>query len=550
MKTRTLTVDVRHLRRLIAALSALLLGAAIFYSQRAPAQEPEAPALLTAAELEELVGPVALYPDDLLAIVLPASTYPLQIVQAARFLDDRANDSTLEPDPEWDNSIVALLNYPEIVRMMNEDLDWTWDLGAAVIADQAAVINAVQLFRDRAYAAGNLQTDDRQIVTKEAEVIEIAPADPEVIYIPYYEPERVVVYHSTPAYYYYPYAYPVYYYPYPVGYGFTFGFFWGVTSAYSIGWHSHWLHVHHHTHIGHPYYHHPYYDYSPYYGHYGVVANVHTGHASNVWHHDAHHGGPHPQHRQIRVAYEGYGEPRSGGGDGTAYGFARTPSRTAGRTETEGGARSADIARQLGAAREGRSAQPFAAAPGAETQARSDTERSTTAPSRLGGVANRSRSGAVDRDAQGSRPSSAQGARAGSSTRTPVTSGSAPSATVRSEGRMLGRVATESPWRSREDFSTGSPSVPRDTGSRSAPPARSLAPSPSSEPRASSGPRSSFVPPASSPSRSAPQSSFSGGGRASAPQHSAPSSSGGRMSGGGHSSGGGRSSGGRAGRSD
>ena len=140
METRTLTVDARHIRRLITALSVLLLGAAIFYAQRALAQEPEAPAPLTPAELEELVGPVALYPDDLLAIVLPASTYPLQIVQAARFLDDRANDATLEPNPEWDDSIVALLNYPEIVRMMNEDLDWTWDLGAAVLADQSAVI--------------------------------------------------------------------------------------------------------------------------------------------------------------------------------------------------------------------------------------------------------------------------------------------------------------------------------------------------------------------------------------------------------------------------
>ncbi|HEY7672871.1 MAG TPA: DUF3300 domain-containing protein, partial [Gammaproteobacteria bacterium] len=117
METRALTDNARHARGLITALSVLLLGAAVFYAQRAPAQEPEAtPVPLTPAELEKLVGPVALYPDDLLAIVLPASTYPLQIVQAARFLEDRANDTTLEPNPEWDESVVALLNYPEIVR--------------------------------------------------------------------------------------------------------------------------------------------------------------------------------------------------------------------------------------------------------------------------------------------------------------------------------------------------------------------------------------------------------------------------------------------------
>jgi hypothetical protein len=519
METRTLTVDARHVRRLIAALSALLLGAAIFFAQRAPAQEPAAapaPAPLTPAELEELVGPVALYPDDLLAIVLPASTYPLQIVQAGRFLEDRANDETLKPNSEWDDSIVALLNYPEIVRMMNEDLDWTWDLGAAVLADQAAVLDAVQTFRDRAYAAGNLRTDDRQVVTEKDEVIEIAPADPEVVYIPYYEPERVVVYHSTPAYYYYPYAYPLYYYPYPVGYGFHFGFFWGVTSAYSIGWHSHWLHVHHHTHIGHPYYHHPYYTYGPYYGRSGVVVHANTGYASNVWHHDYTQGGPHPQHRTIRVAYEGYGQPR---GDGQTYGFARTPSRTAARSE--GGARSADIARQLGTVREGRSGFAAARNAGPETQAET-APVATRSQSMLGGVASRSRSDAAER---------------GGSTRTPGMGGSAP-AVVGSQSRTLGRVATESPWRSRDDFRAAEGrSTQRDMGSRSAPPSRSSAPPASSGPRTSGAPRSSFAPPASSPSRaapsrSAPPSGSSGGGHEGAPQRSAPSS-GARMSGGG-----------------
>lgn len=96
--------------------------------------------LLTAAELEELVGPIALYPDDLLAIVLSASAYPLQVAQAGRFLDDLIIDSSLQPKESWDDSVVALINYPEAVELLNDDLDWTWRLGEAVVAQQSDVI--------------------------------------------------------------------------------------------------------------------------------------------------------------------------------------------------------------------------------------------------------------------------------------------------------------------------------------------------------------------------------------------------------------------------
>ena len=223
-----------------------------------PAQ-PAAPAY-SQEELAELVGPIALYPDDLVAIVLPASTYPLQIVQAARFLKDLEDDPSLQPDPEWDESIVALLNYPEVVALLNDDLDWTWRLGDAVLAQQADVIEAIEQFRDRAWLAGNLRSDERQVVTREEGVVKIAPADPEVIYVPYYEPARVLVYSPLPVYHYYPYRYPVYYYPYPVGYSFVSGYFWGVTSAFAIGWHTHHLHIHHYGYRSHPYYGRHYYD--------------------------------------------------------------------------------------------------------------------------------------------------------------------------------------------------------------------------------------------------------------------------------------------------
>lgn len=216
--------------------------------------------LLSDVELEDLVGPIALYPDDLLAIVLPASAYPLQIIEAARFLEELETDPSLKPDPEWDDSIVALLNYPEVVELLNEDIDWTWRLGEATIAQQGDVVSAIENFRDRAYAAGNLKSDDYQTVTRDEGVIEITPVAEDVIYVPYYEPASVVVYQPRPVYYYYPRSYPVYYYPYSSAWAFDRSFFWGVTTAFTIGWASDSLHVHHHSYHGHPYYGYTYWD--------------------------------------------------------------------------------------------------------------------------------------------------------------------------------------------------------------------------------------------------------------------------------------------------
>lgn len=216
--------------------------------------------LMSDVDLEELVGPVALYPDDLLAIILPAAAYPLQIVAAARFLEELETDPSLEPDPDWDDSIVALLNYPEVVRLMSDDIDWTWRLGEAVIAQQGDVVLAIESFRDLAYNAGNLKSDEYQHVSRDEGYIEITPVQDDVIYVPYYEPERVVVYQPRPVYYYYPRSYPIYYYPYSSAYRFDSGFFWGVTTAFSIGWFTDSLHVHHHSYHGHPYFGHHYRD--------------------------------------------------------------------------------------------------------------------------------------------------------------------------------------------------------------------------------------------------------------------------------------------------
>ncbi len=144
--------------------------------------------------------------------------------------------------------------------MLNEDLDWTWQLGEAVVAQQSDVVSAVEAFRNTAYAAGNLRSDDYQQVSRDEGVIEITPTNDDIIYVPYYEPERVVVYQPQRVYYYYERPYPVYYYPYPASHVFNHGFFWGVTTAFTIGWASDSLHVYHHSYTGHPYYGHHYRD--------------------------------------------------------------------------------------------------------------------------------------------------------------------------------------------------------------------------------------------------------------------------------------------------
>ena len=215
---------------------------------------------LTDTQLQELVGPIALYPDDLIGIILPASTNPLQLVQAVRFLEERKKDTKLSPDENWDDAIIALLNYPEVLEVLDGNLDWTVKLGEAVIAQQDQVLAAIQEFRKRANSAGNLVSDSRQTVVKDADTIQIAPADPQVIYIPEYEPEQVIVRHYVPSFHYYPVGYPVYYYPYTPDYRFSTGFFWGVSTAFVVGWNTNLLYSYRYNHHRHPYYRSRYYE--------------------------------------------------------------------------------------------------------------------------------------------------------------------------------------------------------------------------------------------------------------------------------------------------
>ncbi len=280
-RTSSLVVARRHsyLGWLLAALTFAVGGALM---KPVAAQQPPADKILTSAELQNVVGPIALYPDDLVGIVLPASTYPLQVVEAERFIEKRNQDPSLKPSQDWDDSVVALLNYPEAMHLLSDDLQWTWDLGTAVLNQRGDVLDAIQSFRTRARGAGNLRTDDRQTVTAQDDgSIAIAPADPQVIYVPYYEPERVVVYQSEPVYSYYPYAYPVYYYPYPAGYRFRTGSFWGVTSYFSVGWHSHLLNVRYWGHDDFPYFGWNYY--APFYARSYINVNINVPRGGYVW---------------------------------------------------------------------------------------------------------------------------------------------------------------------------------------------------------------------------------------------------------------------------
>ena len=159
------------------------------------AGDPAADTKLSEAQLESLLGPVALYPDALIALILPASASSSDIVLAARYL--AANQDPLQIDHQaWDESVRSLARYPDVIKWLDENLAWTQQLGTVFLAQPAEVMQAVQRLRARARAAGTLIDTPQQKVITEGEVILIEPASPTVIYVPRYDPE--VVYVSRP----------------------------------------------------------------------------------------------------------------------------------------------------------------------------------------------------------------------------------------------------------------------------------------------------------------------------------------------------------------
>jgi Protein of unknown function (DUF3300) len=205
--------------RLLAQSIAFVLFLAFAQGASAQGQPASTPAStssdqsLKPEQLDALVSPIALYPDTLLAEVLMASTYPLEVVQAARWAAENKNlkGDALKTEVDkqgWDESIKSLTATPDVLKMMSDKLDWTQKLGDAVLAQQTDVMDSIQRLRAKADANNKLQTTKQQKVTKKSDggkqYIAIEPTDPQTIYVPYYDP--AVVYGAWP----YP-AYPPYY---------------------------------------------------------------------------------------------------------------------------------------------------------------------------------------------------------------------------------------------------------------------------------------------------------------------------------------------------
>jgi len=250
---------------MLRKFAAALLAALMFAPALAPAQDR-----FSQPELDRLLAPVALYPDPLLSQVLMAATYPADLVEAARW--SRANPQFSGDDAvraadryDWDPSVKSLLAFPQLLQRMDEDLQWTRSLGEAFLAQEPHVMDTVQQLRRRAHAAGNLRSDERLLVQPQGQTIAISPYQPQLLYVPYYDP--LVVYGQW----WWPGYQPVYWAPWP-GYvrahrpGYTMAFWWGTPVHLSQGfffgnldWHyrqvrvvhvqSHYVHVHRHVHL-------------------------------------------------------------------------------------------------------------------------------------------------------------------------------------------------------------------------------------------------------------------------------------------------------------
>jgi len=210
------------------------------------AQDSGASVAINQEELDSVLAPIALYPDSLVSQILMASTYPLEVVQAQRWAKENQSlkgdelAKALEAQT-WDPSVKSLVNFPQVLEMMNSKLDWTQKLGDAFLAHQKEVMDTVQKLRKKAQEAGNLATTTEQkvIVEKETQTIIIESASPEVVYVPAYNP--TVVYgtwwwpHYPPYYY-----YPAWYAPTSVAFSFGTGVAVGVAWGYAWGgcnWH-------------------------------------------------------------------------------------------------------------------------------------------------------------------------------------------------------------------------------------------------------------------------------------------------------------------------
>jgi Protein of unknown function (DUF3300) len=227
-------------------------------------------------QLDQLVAPIALYPDELVAQVLAAATYPAEVVEAERWMQANPNlkgdalGKAVNTQP-WDDSVKALAQFPSVLAMMDKNLSWTSSLGEAYMNNSQAVMDAVQQMRVRAQQAGNLKSTPQENVTDQGQTVVIEPANPEVVYVPEYDPWLV-------------YGEPLAFYPGWVGFpglfiggpgiDFGFGIGIGIFGGFGWGWH-HWGADWHGHGIDHD--HAPYHSHSPAFGHHGPGGFGHAG---------------------------------------------------------------------------------------------------------------------------------------------------------------------------------------------------------------------------------------------------------------------------------
>jgi Protein of unknown function (DUF3300) len=223
-------------------------------------QPPVQAAKQTPEQLQQLVAPIALYPDALVAQILAAATYPDQVVEADRWLqqhtDLKGEQLGREVDKQpWDPSVKALTEFPSVLANMDKNLVWTSSLGDAYVNQEKDVMNAVQVLRDRAEKAGNLKSTSQEKVSKQGHDIVIEPADPEVVYVPEYDPW--LIYGDPigiwPGWYWYPGLFfdgPGFAFGLGFGIGFFGGFGWGWGN-WGYDWHHHGILFDHHAYVSH-----------------------------------------------------------------------------------------------------------------------------------------------------------------------------------------------------------------------------------------------------------------------------------------------------------
>jgi Protein of unknown function (DUF3300) len=172
------------------------IGLAVSARAQMPAPPPAPEVQLrSSADLDQMLGPIALYPDPLIAQLLPAATLPSDIVQADRYVNGGGDPNLIDQQP-WDPSVQALARYPTVLKWMDDNLAWTTALGQAFLAQQQDVMDSIQRLRAQAQALGNLQSTPQESIVADDGSIEILPANPQFIYVPVYQPD--VVYFQRP----------------------------------------------------------------------------------------------------------------------------------------------------------------------------------------------------------------------------------------------------------------------------------------------------------------------------------------------------------------